>query len=471
MVRRALSLAGAIVIAAHTGCRAESADDVKAALARYFGQSALSVTAAGEAFRVDFDLKALLKALEALGVTIEAAPYAVTLTPNSDGLWQVKSDGLPRLTATIGGQTTSLVTNGQSFEGRFDPRIPAFLSWTGHYDSQSVGVTGRGTDTQTRMLTGGEQRYSASESGDGIIDGKLSQDNASYAQTIVVGDPKAPIDVSIKGGRASDVTIIAGLHVRALTNLWAFFVAHPSFETIKADQAGLRDLLRRALPVFSRLSQDGSLDGLTVTSPIGPFKAGHAASRIATNGLTADGNFELSFSADALTLPTDKLPPWTTQLLPTAVALKTTASGFHLDAAARTLIDAFDLTQPQPIPQATLDALGPMLGDPKDIRIAIGESRITSPTINLGFSGTVVPTQPTPKVELTLHATGLDKAIEKVSEAAKTDASAQQGVALLLLAKGYGKAAPDGALTWDVSLDQDRVITVNGVPLPTENRN
>ena len=71
--------------------------------------------------------------------------------------------------------------------------------------------------------------------------------------------------------RLSQAVNVDGLRIRALVDLWAFGVAHSDATALKAAQGELRDILRRALPLFDHLSQSGSVRDLAIVTPVGPI--------------------------------------------------------------------------------------------------------------------------------------------------------------------------------------------------------
>ena len=445
----------------------EQAGTIKTALERYLGQGPVSVSPAGAAYKINIDLKATLHRLEALGLAMEPASYTMMAAPLEDGTWHVTGGTLPPLTAKLNGQTTSIVANGQSFDGIFDPRIPAFTKSTGSYDSVSIGTVGDKVATQARQLSQGQQSTSAVATGDGVVDAKLTQGNAAFSQDVALDAPKgASSRLSIKSGPTSDVTAVEGLHIRALADLWAFLVAHPSTAALKSSQGDLKSLLRQALPLFQHWAQDASLDRVSMETPVGPFAMRAVKVHFDVGGLTPDGMASLAVTTDGLTVPTDKLPSWAEALIPTSFDLHQAISGYHLDQAARAGVDGLDLSAPQPLSPETLTRIKELLGPTDKMVVSVGPSRITSSTFDARFEGEVHMTLPSPAFTMKVQATGFDKAIETIQAKAPQDPSASQVIAVLMLVKGYGKTAPDGSMTWALAGDGTGAITVNGVPLP-----
>lgn len=445
---------------------AAEAASIKASLERYLGHGPVAVTPAGASYAIDIDLQKVLAVLEPFGIRIDPVTTTMTATPQDDGLWHVVSAGLPLVTVHMRDATTSVAVNNQHFDGLFDPRLPAFTKATSSYDSLSVGATGTEAPTQARQLGHGQQTVTGTPAGDGVIDLKLAQTNSDYAQDIAFPDAQGGQRVSIKSGPTVENVAIDGLHVRAVADLWAFLVAHPNKGALIRDQAALKTLLRQALPVFNHWSQDASLDMASAATPVGPVLAHALTGHFDLKGVTADGAASVGLKADGLTIPTGPLPAWAPALVPTSVDLHDAVSGFRLDQAAAAAIDGLDLGAPQLLPQATMNAIGATIAPRDQLTVTIGDSRITTPTVEARFGGEVHFAGPVPSFKVTAHATGLDKATAAIRAKAGQDATASQAIALLMLVKGYGQPDKDGALQWEIVADGTGEITVNGVPLP-----
>lgn len=451
----------------------DGAQALKAELARYFGAGPLAVSPSGEAYRIDIDIKAALKGLERLGVTLDPATYTVNAAPAADGTWHVTGGGLPLLTIKAGGQTTSIATNGQSFDGTFDPRIPAFTTSTSRYDSLSIGTVAAAegkagpATVQTRDIKGGTQTLVATPAGRGIVDAKLAQTGESYAQEIVLDAAKGATHLAVKGGPTTDDLAIDTLQIRALLDLWAYLVAHPSADALKGDQAAFKDVLRRALPLFAHLNQDGTLGQVSVTTPIGPVSARTLTTHLATTGLVDGGAAEFGLKAEDLVLPHAMLPAWAPALIPTGLDLHESFSGLQLGKAAAKALDALDVGAPEPLtPAAAQEAFDAVLDAPTPPVVRLVDNHISTPTLDLRFTGEVHVGEPAPPFTVTVHATGFEKAIAAIQSTAAADPTAARAIALLTLVKGYGKAEGNDAFSWVVAGEGTGAVTVNGVPLP-----
>ena len=456
----------------------EQAQTIKTALEKYLGRgtgpdgSSVKVTPDNERYAVDLDLKRLFQPLEALGFQLEPFTYRLILAPQDSGTWRVTNGGTTRLTAKMGDRTFSLAMNGTQFDGVFDPAIPFFTHSTTSYDSLSFGSAGGPGETQTRDVKGGKMEATAEKVGDGVITIHSTQSATETVQDSAGGSPRpgvtAPVapKFSLKFGPSNDEGRVEGLRIRSLMDLWAFFVAHASEESIKADQEQLRTLLRAALPVLNHISQKTSIDTAAVTTELGDFAVKSAAASLDMKGLVADGQIGTDIGIDGLAIPTGLIPSWAEGLLPTSVALKESFSGFHLDGASQEIVNTFDLKAKDPLAPDTVERLKTLVGPLDNMAVTIAPSRLVSRLLDAKFEGRVQLKMPMPDVDVTIAVTGMDNAIKDIQSKAEGDEHAKQLIAVLLLSKGFGKAEANGALSWHVTSDGSGGFLVNGVALP-----
>lgn len=259
---------------------------------------------------------------------------------------------------------------------------------------------------------------------------------------------------------------VQGLHIRALADLWTFLVAHSDTEALKAAQSQLRDLLHQALPLFKQWSQQATVNDLAVQSSLGVFKAQMAGGSLTLAGLSGDGRAELSTTVDGLAIPEGLVPDWASDLIPSTVALRQTLSGYRLAEAADLAISSFDLNRAELYPPDTSERMKALVGPLDKMTLEVAPSHLASKLLDITVQGTVRFAQPVPNVAMTIRATGLDNAIKAIQAKAGGDPLASQVTGVMVLAKGFGKADPDGALTWVVAKSDAGGITINGIALP-----
>ncbi len=163
-------------------------------------------------------------------------------------------------------------------------------------------------------------------------------------------------------------------------------------------------------------------------------------------------------------MPDGVVPPAYAALIPTAFDFAFKASGFDLAAATQ-----------EWLADAKLDGDGPVLS-PEDnkkvstklwafrpILVEIAPSHFTAPSLDVSLEGKFVIDKGQPTGSLTLRARKFDETADALQAAAPDKAS--QFTPMFAMAKGLGKAQPDGSLVWVYTLGADKVMKVNGLPL------
>ncbi|HEX4767413.1 MAG TPA: hypothetical protein VH414_14170 [Lichenihabitans sp.] len=457
----------------------EEADRLKAVFERYLGHpapgapSSVTVTPEGSAYRASFDLQAMARPLENLGVSFDPATETLLLTPNDDGTWKVSSDALPPMTIHVKDQTNVVRWSSYALQATFDPKLGAFTTATWRQD----GVT----SDQDAPTVSQHQRFghlasdlkgAPAEADTASIDMHSTAGDVSNEMTIRQAAPKAsvavtptppPVAFSYTMPAAALDLSATKLRTKHLLDLWAFLVAHPGRDALAAAQDDLRSQLRAALPLLAGLKESGSADDFALTTQLGAFSAHKMAGSLALDGLAGAGSMAFTLSLDGLKVPSQDLPVWTVGFLPTAFDLKPTLTGFHFDEMMREAVNDFDLKTSEPFTPEQDQTLGHIIW-PGDGKLTLAPSRITTGLLDIKLEGEgTLGSEPTGK--LTVSAAGLDKAIAALQQATASDPSAQQVLAQFILAKNLAKPGPDGSSVWELEAGAAGAVTVNGTPL------
>lgn len=457
----------------------QEADRLRSVLERYVGRPAaseaprLTVTPQGPDYRVTFDLQQMMRPLEPFGVSMDPASQTFVLTPNDSGTWHVAGDAMPPLTVRLKDQTIILKTSTYKYDATFDPKLGFFTGQTLTQDGATMDQeapalvqhrrSGHSMITQKSVQTDGE-RESADYSY--VVSDTTADMTMRPPPPKGAGEPAPPaipqMQVSYALPKASLDLHLDRLRSRSLLDLWAFFVAHPSRDALTAAQEDLRGLLRAALPMITGLKETGTAETLAVQTQVGEFKVGRLTSSFDVSDLAGAGKLAAAMSIDGLVLPNLSLPAWSVGLLPTAVDLRPTVTGLHVDEAARAAVEAFDLNKDGLTPDQ-----GRQIGKiliPGNGTFTLATSRITAPLLDLTFEGEGV-IGAAPSGRLSVKGTGLDKAIAALQAEAGKDPSAGQVLAQFVAAKALGKPDPDGSILWVIEASGNGPISVNGVPM------
>ncbi|MEO9168801.1 MAG: hypothetical protein ABI230_10395, partial [Aestuariivirga sp.] len=277
-----------------------------------------------------------------------------------------------------------------------------------------------------------------------------------------VDDGKHPVDVNVKSAGGQFDVALTGLKGKPLLELLKFAIAHPEPQPTAADQGELKSILTEALPLFQTIAEKGSFDKIEIATPLGPFGLDKMGFLLKANGLVKDGSLEEGFSVDGLTIPPGLAPIWAQGLVAKNSKLDFIVSGFDLATYAKGFLDAADFSKTPPVSKEVTDKLALALLPSGAATITIGPSSVSNSTYNLGYEGSFSAgpaAAPTGKAKITLS--GLDD-VMKIINAAPPEAGLQQEGAVMIMAKGLGKAAADGSISWDIEATPDGQVLVNG---------
>jgi hypothetical protein len=469
-------------------CLAQTVDERGAArltddLARYFSRPAfdkgvLNVFATRDSYRLTIDLHALLELLPKQdNIQLDFPNYEMRLTPRDHGTWRVEGE------PDFGGSFTvhdpsvrqdmTVSLSGLAFDGVYDPALAYFSSAT---TSQSrMTITSSDPKQHVEATTGTAIGVvSAVAAPSGGVDLAVRQTITDFVETVDVKNPKA--GANLAGGkipvtfRSPNLVVEMtgkGVRSRSFLDLWAFIVANPSDEMLKARQAEFKSLLRAALPVWQRIDGSYRFKDIAVETPMANFGASEIGISVGMDGVSSSGTVDYGISASKLNIPASIVPAWAAPLLPTDVDLHFGGADIALDGVAGKAIDALDLSRDPPIPAEAQNAIRAefMAHLPK---VVMQRSVVKNGDISVSMEGEMSwPTgrSDKPDAVMTIAVKGYDKITAVLQEAAKSEPEANQAFTGALMAKGFAKTLPDGSLEWKVGVKPDGSVSINGVTI------
>jgi hypothetical protein len=478
MKTRKLGLGLFILLATSTSgfaaATAEEAARIQATFQSYLGNDAGAVTVApeGEGYAITIDPMVYFNKVKEPGFTASFKPFVYNAVPKGDGLWQV--DAKHALDFAFGNPanlTVDLKVPDYTMSGVFSEAIAGFLdvkTTTG-----TMTLTENIVDPKSGMATNvavGIQSiasvFTAVPAADGTAD---TSTETTYQGLTASSETKSP-----DGGQPVNLSYTipnlgysgkaSGMNNRKLLDVLAWFVARPSKEQIVRDQAELKVKLKAALPVARNISGTGTMDGMTVTTPVGIVSFDKFGFGADMNGVVKEGRFSESISFAGLKIPPGIAPPWSEGLIPANFKFGFEVGGFDAEAPATMFIDQMDVSKPEPIPPGSEQLYLAALAPKNAITLAILPGEISTGVYSLTYEGTSdISFAGLPRINAKFRMTGMDKVIAQLQQAA-TDPMAQQGMAMLFAAKGIGKAEGD-AITWDVTMNPEGKLLVNGTDL------
>ncbi len=445
----------------------DAAQKLQAFFAAYVGkQASVTLSPADPGFLVAFDLAALTAPLKTADFAYDPATLKYHVIEQDDGLWRVEQTDLPPIVAHMKDETSTLTISGLKNTLVVDPSIAWWRSLNGSADRITLQAKTPGVD-ETFDLGALQMTGEGKASADGLASAEMHQSFAGAKATIdVAGKPDSdakPTHIDINADKIGADVTLDGVKSRALLDLWAFLVAHPSRPELAANEAAFKTLLAAALASPLKVDESASADKIAAQTPKGVVTIDSAKFGFA-GASGATGSYEERFAADGLALPATLIPGPFRDFAPTSFAVGFRAGGFDVaSAVAETIADihlAGDGPAIAPDDEAKIHA---KLIGPDGIVIDIEPSHIVAPLLDISFEGKIVYKGDKPTGKVTVHMRNFDK----TQAALKTlGPDVEKKVApALAMAKGLAKTDSDGSLIWVGEIGADGIMKVNGLPL------
>lgn len=451
----------------------EGADHLKSVFEAYLGQTegVVTVTPNGEVYDLSLDPANLIaKTPEGgKGATVSSVEFQVA--DLGGGKWRVSQEGPADFNMLVPGMLDLRISaEDYNWSGVFDESLKAFETSAGKATgvnlTEAVTQPGQPTMNVAYTLDSIEIATSAVAGATGGIDGTMSYVVTGMTETFTLPPTPqmpAPMDVTITADSYTAEGTTTAVQTAALLELWAWFVAHPGEDAIKANFDEMKGKVGAALPFFDNIAATGTMNNLAVITPMGEVKAAAAEIVVDVNGAVADGKLRERIKLSGLQLPEEIMPAWVPPLLPESVTLDFTIDGFDLAAPAQILLaEMAPDTKPSPeMNQRMLQALLPA----GTVDVALAETGAASGMYGLTVDGkmSVGPMTPMPIGNAVIRANGLD-AVMQALQSAPPDVS-QQAIPGIMMARGLAKQEGEDSYSWTVETTAAGQIMINGVDL------
>lgn len=458
-------------LAAFAGTSQADADKLKAVLQGYFGAGtdAVKIAPDGDGYKVSFDLSGFAKAMQASGTEASTQSFDFNLAPSGGGKWKVHHEGPMGFSMKSKDQfDINEQVESMTMDGEFDEALGSFTNLVANGKNISVKETvndGKGMkiDIDAKFASIGTKLTGAAAAGGGVdVKFNYNLGHGDMTQDIVKeGDPPLHLVIGIEGG-TSDGTI-TGTKTLAILQLIKFLNAHIAKDSLGKDQVAFKSALTDLMPVFGNLAMQGSFGKTTAQSPLGAFGVDKITASISANGVVKDGKFAEGLSFEGLSVPSNLVPSWASSLLTKNAGFSFSVTGYDLESAAKAELAAADFTKDPPVSPTVDKKIGELLLPKGLVNVAISNTSISNDTYKITVDGAMdigPDAKPSGKAHVT--AKGLDD-VMKAMQAAPPEAGLQGGAAVVVVAKGLGKAGSDGSMSWDVEATSDGKITVNGI--------
>lgn len=462
--------------AAFAAATAEEAAKITASLQSYFGSEpgVVTVVPQGDDYTVTLNAAPYLAKLATPGVTVALDPVVLTVRPKGAGQWDVLQKGSYSLNWSIEGVSSANVRMADTtWSGVFDEASASFLTST--FDIKNATVNQTMTDPAAQLITNSATAYesmsgtsTSTPRGDGSVDisstmsiaGVISAAKADAAP----GGSAPPLNYSLSNAKTEYVNSLKGMRSKAVLDLIAWLVAHPSKDMIIKDQQQLKDKVLAALPLWETMDSQVNMSDTSVATMLGSFTLPSASIAVGASGASKNGMLREAFGVSGLAIPPGIAPPWTDGLIPTTLKIDVTAGGVDLDAPVRLFLAQADLSKQPAIPAGSEPAYLAAFAPTNSMKLTLADGEISSPVYSLTYGGDFnISFAGIPTGTATIRMKGLDDVMAKVQAAAAADPMAQQAMAGLVAFKGFGKAEADGGMIWAVDMTQPGKVLVNGI--------
>ncbi len=431
----------------------------------------IAVEPSGDAYQVTIDFAPFIAKAPSETFTGTVTPYVFSLTDQGAGKWAMAQDQEFSMAFAVPGLSEFSMTMGSMVStGIFDESLAAFVTsrtdMTDIATTQTTTVPGAPPSVSTSSAEGGFYESTAAASINGGVDSTVKYALTNYNQVMnLPGAPGEPTtDVTVTAASYGADGTMTGFQPDAFYKLIAWFVAHPSEEAIKADQAGLKAVLTKGIPFFANLNSNASMETVSISTPVGVFTADNIGLDVEANGVVEDGLVREAIRVKGLVVPEGLLPEWSAGLVPTEFAVDFKATRFNLAAPAAALIAAFDLSKPEPIDAATEAQLMAALMPEGVVDVTLAPGLVKADLYDLTYEGamTAGPTgMPVGTAKVVL------KGIDEVMAALQAGPPEMTGqiAPMLGMAQGMAKPGDDGTLVWEIDATTPGTLLVNGVDM------
>ena|SRR5579871_2758693 len=418
----------------------------------------------GSSYVVSLDIGAVSNVLKASGgdVSYEPARIVYRLIEQDDGKWRVVLDSFPKLVAHAEDVTSTFEIRNFNQTLTIDPAIAWWISGSGA--AEGGASTTRGPDVDQSVNFGPVKGEYATTAGAAGAVSSTAKDSFSDIVFKASGQGKdqQPVNVS---GRFDNVAFnigVDGLKTRKLFDAWSLVSANR--DNLAAHTDELKGLLRELAAPGSKLAEGAEGTKGMFASPMGAITLGAFKMGAGVSNAGKDSAIDLALTAEGLSLPVGLAPPGAATLTPSKIDLSATLKGLDLTAGASAAIDRFRFEDGKPkltdddmaqVAQAFLSA-GPL-------RVDIAPSHIVAPALDADLQGVIRYVEGHAAGTMTIRMRNFDMTMAAIKGLGPDiERKALPGLAM---AKGLAKSESDGSLSWNIEVDENRSITINGLPL------
>jgi hypothetical protein len=443
----------------------DGAARIAAALGRYLPQpdTVLSITPQGDTYRLRVALDGYLALIPENAGNASISPFDAVLTDMGGGRWQLDYDQPFKMSVEVpGALTVDLALAGMKGRATFDEALGAFVENSGEATGMTMdetfvdpaGGAGRVVYRLDRMT----YESTSVRGTEGGLDTRARYEAAGLFEAFSVPAPGSPMKFTLTAGSYSADLGGSDIRTPELLAIAAFLVAHPSEQALKADESGLKSVLRAALPIFGDIDMTGTMKSVSLQTMVGEFTADTLSFGIGANGAVKDGRFREAIGFTGLTLPSGLVPDYAKALLPKDGSIGFEVSGFDAAAMADVVLDGLTLSGPA---SSDLGArIGAVALPGGALNVMLEDGGLAGAGYDLTWTGTMTAgPQAMPTGTGTVTLSGIESILTTL-RAGPPEAS-QGGAAAVAMARGLGRIEGE-RVVWDVEATTDGRLLVNG---------
>lgn len=425
----------------------------------------ITVKPVGDQYEITYDLAKFFDKVNSSVLSVTGfKPLSLFAQPVDRGRWHLTGDNSLDIAAHSPSSDIAYSIASSSFDGIFDPAIGMMRSMGIRSSGVKFSSVGSGAKSGRKIdatIDSASFAHTVTDSSEaGKVDLQLQGTLQRLSEQFTLRPHGSPI--SFSADSVSTNVTATSLPVQELRALFRFFVQH-----IKAKQLSesgsekFEQLVHRALPAFGSLSKTVTLSNAVVATDKGKVGVKRVDYSFKMDGLTKASNVNLELRAEHFTPDADLIPAAYLPFLPETLDVQLGVPNINFAGLIDTALDA--------VAARTAPISGEVV---KRTMFPSGYGTLEFPKVSatsgvydLEVSGTLKgSTKPHSDYSLqaTILARDFDKTVAAIQEAAKTEPRLNNVSFGLLAAKGFAKTDPDGRLRWDVTVDEDRTVTVNG---------
>jgi hypothetical protein len=288
-----------------------------------------------------------------------------------------------------------------------------------------------------------------------------------FTETII--DP-AKMKVDISADSVTADVAFNGLGYRPVQDLVFFVLDNAKKEKLlPTEQVRLKSLVRANLPMFENLLESIEVANLKVGTPTGTYGAETLRYTLDTNGLKDDAKVGFGVTIDKPALPPGLVPDAFASALPETVTTRISLDNINLASGITYFIDHANFDADKPLTDEQSAEAGRIFLPGGAMTIKYDEVSARSAVYDFSLSGTTTlypEQQGRQNTDITLYAKDFDKTVSYLQQNAATVPEFGQAAFMLLMVKGFAKQAPDGRQMWNIVVDENKKVKINGQDLP-----